>query len=56
MRDITQFIVTVFFPRLTSTIVFQRYRQDILMKFRLCYLVIIDYDALFKSTVLATYE
>ena len=56
MRDITQFIVTVFFPRLTSAIVFQRYRQDILMKFRLCYLVIIDYDALFKSIVLATYE
>ena len=49
MCDIIQFIITVPLSGCTSAIISQYVMQDVLMKFGLCHLVVIDDIILFKS-------
>ena len=53
MCDIIQFIITVPLSDCTSVIISQYVMQDVLMKFGLCHLVIIDDIIPFKSNFTA---
>ena len=56
MCDINQFFVTVHINGYTSVVIAKYYMQDVLMKFGLCYLVVIDDSNPFKGVSIAMYD
>jgi len=53
MCDLTQFVVVVPVPGCTSAIIAKHFVQDVLFKFDICYLVVIDDGTPFKSAFTA---
>ena len=49
MCDLTQFVVVVPVPGTTSTVIAKYFMQDVLLKFGICLLVVIDDGTPFKA-------
>ena len=56
MRDIAQFVIIVPISGCTFAVITQHIMQDVLMKFGLCHLVVIDNGTLSKSVFTAMYD
>ena len=55
MCDMYQFVVVVPVPDETSATLVDRFVQHVLMKFGMCYLIVLDDGTLFKGAFVAVY-